>query len=154
MRETGTSVHAILRAACRLSLLVAASTAAAQSPLDGSVAPPPIVEPPARVTWSEVTGQSGGVAARDRAGTVIRRVDGAFVRESRVKIEPGERDVVVRSPPRHGLGGTERHFRLKAEPCRRYYVNAQFRTASGTDWTPVVAKSEPIVGCRTAPRRF
>ncbi len=79
---------------------------------------------------------------------MIRRVDGRYASEPSIKIDPGLRDVVVQSPPRHGFAGTERHFRLKAEPCRRYYVNAQFRTATSTDWTPVVGKSEPIIGCR------
>jgi hypothetical protein len=104
------------------------------------------------VTWSEVTGQSPNKLAKDRVAAVIRRVDGRYaLGEAKLKIQPGEHDVVVQSPPRHGFGGTERHYRLKVEPCRRYYVNAQFRSATGTDWDPVVSKSEPIIGCQLPP---
>jgi hypothetical protein len=115
-------------------------TALAQTPM-----PPP-------VTWSEVTGQQWKGPGRDRVAAVIRKVDGRYTSdfraEPRIRIDPGIRDIVVQSPPRRGFGGTERHFRLKAEPCRRYYVNVQFRSTTGTDWDPVVAKSEPIMGCR------
>jgi hypothetical protein len=107
---------------------------------------------PRPVTWSEVTGQSWSKLAKDRTGAVIRQVDGRYSRDSRMKIEPGERDVLVQSPARHGYQGTERHFRLRAEPCRRYYINAQFRTTTGIDWEPVVAKTEPIIGCQLPAR--
>jgi hypothetical protein len=112
------------------------------------VATTAVAQSPQPQVWSEVTGQAVSHASKDRTGASIRRVDGRFVFEPIAKIAPGERDVVVQSPPRRGFGGTERHFRLRAEPCRRYYVNAQFRAATRTDWDPVVAKSEPIIGCR------
>jgi hypothetical protein len=144
----------ILRWIIGASIAVSTALLAQTTPPDTLFAPEPAPPPrTAPAAWSEVTGQQwSNIGARDRAAGVIRRVDGRSVHESRVRIEPGERDIVVRSPPRHGFGGTERHMRLKAEPCRRYYVNVAFRSASGTDWKPVVAKTEPIVGCRLSPR--
>ncbi len=86
---------------------------------------------PRPVTWSEVTGQSWSKLAKDRTGAVIRQVDGRYSRDSRMKIEPGERDVLVQSPARHGYQGTE---------------------PTGIDWEPVVAKTEPIIGCQLPAR--
>jgi hypothetical protein len=110
-----------------------------------------LAQTPPVAPWSEITGQAGSRTSKDRTAAVIRRVDGRYVHETNARIAPGERDVVVQSPARRGFGGTDRHLRLKAEPCRRYYINVQFRASTGIDWDPVVAKSEPIIGCRLPP---
>jgi hypothetical protein len=39
-------------------------------------------------------------------------------------------------------------MKLNIEPCKRYYINAQFQDPVRPEWTPVVDEVEPIVGCR------
>ena len=65
-----------------------------------------------------------------------------------VKLEPGRRTIVLQSATRKGTPGTDRTVELDVEPCRRYYVNAQFEAAMGDAWKPVVARVEPIPGCK------
>ena len=38
---------------------------------------------------------------------------------------------------------------LDLEPCKRYYLNAQFDNPVERTWKPVVDYVEPIAGCRT-----
>jgi hypothetical protein len=37
------------------------------------------------------------------------------------------------------------------EPCKRYYINAQFDNPVEPSWTPVVDHVETIAGCRLTP---
>ena len=39
---------------------------------------------------------------------------------------------------------------LDLEPCKRYYLNAQFANPVAPTWTPVVDYVEPIAGCKLA----
>ena len=55
--------------------------------------------------------------------------------------------MVVQAPPQDGFRGTEKTLRLTIEPCKRYYINAQFATPIGPTWTPVVDYVEDIAGC-------
>ena len=43
-------------------------------------------------------------------------------------------------------------WELIAEPCRRYYVNAQWDSRIGSQWTPVIDEIERIPGCDPAPK--
>ncbi len=57
---------------------------------------------------------------------------------------------VVQRPRRRGLGRaapTLQAMQLDVEPCKRYYINAQFDNASVTQWKPVIDYVEPIAGC-------
>ena len=38
---------------------------------------------------------------------------------------------------------------LDLEPCKRYYLNAQFENPVDRTWKPVVDYVESIAGCRT-----
>jgi hypothetical protein len=40
-----------------------------------------------------------------------------------------------------------RTLKLDLEPCKRYYVNAQFDAPGQPRWEPVVDYVEPIAGC-------
>ena len=46
------------------------------------------------------------------------------------------------------IQGSEMTFRLKIEPCQRYYINAQFDNRIAPEWTPVIDHVETIAGCR------
>ena len=87
-------------------------------------------------TWSEVTGQRYNVTITNRRPAIIDQVDnqGAFPDPRLIKITPG-------GPPLHVM-------MLNAEPCKRYYINAQFDTTITQQWTPVIDYVEPIAGCQ------
>jgi len=99
-------------------------------------------------TWSEVTGNQWSQVAMNRTAAVISTVDGKSETARIVKMEPGKRTIVVRSPMRKGASGTNVTMELDVEPCKRYYINAQFKSGIGAAWDPVIAKIEPIAGCK------
>jgi hypothetical protein len=111
-------------------------------------------------TWSEVTGARFHRTTLHRMPAIIERVDdrGSFSepRGSPIRMEPGRRVLQLQGvPPSPGWqgGGTLQVFVLNAEPCKRYYVNAQFENSLAfSRWTPVIDEVEPIAGC-TVPAR-
>lgn len=103
-------------------------------------------------TWSELTGTRYFRATMNRDGAIIKSVDGRSYTNRIVKIEPGQRRVVVQSPYRKGWRGTDRVMALNVAPCQRYYINAQFASGIGPQWEPVVAKAERIAGCKAGGR--
>ena len=40
---------------------------------------------------------------------------------------------------------------LNVEPCKRYYINAQFKNTIATEWTPVIDYVETISLCKPEP---
>lgn len=99
-------------------------------------------------TWSEVTGNLWSRVQMNREPAVISKVDGKSETRRVVKVESGKRTITVRSPMRKGFSGSNVTMELDLEPCQRYYINAQFKSGSGPDWEPIVAKVEPIAGCK------
>jgi hypothetical protein len=103
-------------------------------------------------TWSELAGYRYSKATMNRAPAIIKSVDGRDYTDRVVKIDPGERTVVVQSIQRKGFRGSDKTLQLTIEPCKRYYINAQFASSVGPDWEPVIAYVEPVPGCKvTAP---
>ena len=99
-------------------------------------------------TWSEVTGNIWSKAPMNRTAATIKQIDGKHETKRIVKVEPGRHEVVVASPMRKGFSGSDAKVAMDIEPCKRYYVNAQFKAGSGPDWEPVVAEVESIPGCK------
>ena len=102
-------------------------------------------------TWSEVTGQRYNVTIVNRRPAIIDRVDneGAFPDPRLIKVSPGEHRLVVQGPAPGWPGGPPLHvMMLNAEPCKRYYINAQFESTIQTQWQPVIDYVEPIAGCQ------
>jgi hypothetical protein len=100
-------------------------------------------------TWSELTGGRIHRAKAYRESAVIVSVDGIDHDARLVKVAPGKRKVVVRSPYRAISGNVDRPLELDVAPCRRYYINAQFADAVTPGWEPVIARVEVISGCST-----
>lgn len=101
-------------------------------------------------TWSELTGQRFNMTIPNRRPAIIDRVDnqGSFVDPNLIRVEPGERRLVVQGPAPGWPGGPPLHvMMLNVEPCKRYYINAQFENTISQNWTPVVDFVEPIAGC-------
>ena len=103
-------------------------------------------------TWSEVTGARYHHAIMDRRPAIIEKIDGnsAFA-QNPIKIEPGRHSIVMQGPAPNWPGGTAlQTMTLDLEPCKRYYLNAQFANPVEPKWTPVVDYVETIAGCRIA----
>lgn len=101
-------------------------------------------------TWSEITGQRYNVTIENRRPAIIDRVDdqGSFVNPNMIKVEPGMHRLVVQGPAPGWSGGPPLHvMMLDAAPCKRYYINAQFKSTITQEWTPVVDYVESIAGC-------
>ena len=102
-------------------------------------------------TWSEVTGQRFNVTITNRRPAMILQVDtqGSFPDPNLIRIEPGELRLVVQGPAPGWAGGPPLHvMMLNAEPCKRYYINAQFANTITQEWTPVIDYVENISGCQ------
>ena len=99
-------------------------------------------------TWSELSGYQYHKAILDRRPAIIKSVDGLSYTVAIVKIDPGPRTIVVQSYQRKGFQGSDATMQLNIEPCRRYYLNAQFESSVGPTWKPVVDYVEGIAGCR------
>ena len=105
-------------------------------------------------TWSEVTGYRYSKAKMNRLPAIIKSIDGRDTTFRVTKMDPGERTIVVQSPQRKGFRGSDQTLKMMIEPCKRYYINAQFESSVGSDWEAVVDYVEPIAGCKlTAPAK-
>ena len=99
-------------------------------------------------TWSELTGNLYSRTQMNRTAATIKQVDGKHETKRIVKVEPGARKVVVASPMRKGFHGSDATLDMTLEPCKRYYINAQFENTITQDWKPVIDYVEPISGCK------
>ena len=124
----------------RGSLVIALALVAAQAHALEKVGP----------TWSEVTGQRYTRTTMNRMQAIVKSIDGDDTTFRIVKIKPGDRVVRLQSPSRKGFQGTDQELRLTAEPCKRYYLNAQFDSSASRDWQPVIDHVETIPGCKPA----
>ena len=101
-------------------------------------------------TWSEVTGARYTHATMDRRPAIIEKIDGnsAFASDP-IKLDPGRHEIVMQGPKANWPGGTQlQTMSLDLEPCKRYYLNAQFENPVQPTWTPVVDYVDTIAGCR------
>jgi hypothetical protein len=108
-------------------------------------------------TWSEATGVRYFRTELNRMPTVIERVDGRSSSPAGIgapsRIEPGRRVLTLSTTPptlASAGGWRNREYVLDAEPCMRYFVNAQFDARLSSDWEPVIDFSERIAGCDPA----
>ena len=99
-------------------------------------------------TWSEVTGAQWSRTKLNLTGAIIKSIDGKTETDRVVKAEPGKRAIVVQSPTRKGFSGTDATIDIDLAPCKRYYINAQFKSGTGRDWEPVLAMIETVAGCK------
>ena len=103
-------------------------------------------------TWSEVTGARypSGEIHLFRRPAIIENVDSQSAFPAMpIKIDPGMRRLVLSAPAPGWPGGSELHvMMLDATPCKRYYINAQFRNQVEREWAPVIDFVEDIAGCK------
>lgn len=103
-------------------------------------------------TWSEISGDRFTVTTLNRRPAIIERVDDtAAFAQYPIKVEPGRREIVMQGPTLRWPGGTALHtMTLDLEPCKRYYLNAQFDNPVQPNWNPVVDYVDTIAGCKVA----
>jgi hypothetical protein len=102
-------------------------------------------------TWTELSGDRYyNLTTLNRRPAIIEKVDGNSAYASYpIKLEPGPHEIVLQGPDRKRPGGgTLETIKLDMAPCKRYYVNAQFKNNVEPEWTPVVDYVEAIPGCR------
>ena len=101
-------------------------------------------------TWSEISGDRYNRTILNRRPAVIEKVDGySSYAHYPIKVDPGAHDIELQGPAPGWPGGAPLHtIRLTLEPCKRYYLNAQFDNPVKPTWEPVVDYVEPISGCR------
>ena len=103
-------------------------------------------------TWSEISGDRYyNTTALNRRPAIIEKVDGYSSYPSYpIKLEPGQHAIELGGPAPRWPGGAALHtLNLDLEPCKRYYLNAQFENPVDLTWKPVVDYVESIPGCRT-----
>ena len=102
-------------------------------------------------TWSEISGERYNKTIMYRRPAIIEQIDGyGAYAQYPIKIEPGRHELVLGAPLARWPGGAPlRTLTLDVEPCKRYYLNAQFNNPGTTpEWTPVVDYVESVPGCR------
>jgi hypothetical protein len=100
-------------------------------------------------TWSELTGVRYTKINPDRRGAILIRAGDETISPSMpFRIAPGTYEIQVQSPVHNRFRGTIKTMTLDVEPCRRYYINAQFADSVRPEWTPVIDYVETIAGCR------
>jgi hypothetical protein len=104
--------------------------------------------PPWGLNWSEVTGELFSRTHMNRTPAIIKSVDGRNELDKVVKSPPGQRKIVVQSPPLKGFSGAVVTLDLTLEPGKRYDINAQFKSGVGTEREPVVAVTDAVPGCK------
>jgi hypothetical protein len=104
-------------------------------------------------TWSELSGDRYTSAIADRRPAIlISAGDESIGSTVPYKLAPGTYDVRVQSLRHDGFRGSIETLRLNVEPCKRYYINAQFADPVRPDWKPVVDYVDTIPGCTVTPR--
>ena len=102
-------------------------------------------------TWSEITGDRYNVTVLNRRPAIVEKVDGYSSYPSYpIKLAPGQHAIELGGSAPGWPGGASLHtLNLDLEPCKRYYLNAQFENPVDRTWKPVVDYVESIAGCRT-----
>lgn len=99
-------------------------------------------------TWSEISGNRYHFTTLNRAAALVEKVDGVSAyAHYPIKLEPGSHEIVLQGATRWPGGAPLRTMTLDMEPCKRYYVNAQFDAPGQPRWEPVVDYVEDIAGC-------
>ncbi len=100
-------------------------------------------------TWSEVSNRRyfNTTTLYLRPAIIERIDDQAAFAQFPIKVDPGKHVITVQGPYRQPGGGYLKTIMVDMEPCKRYYINAQFINNVTPDFEPVVNYVEPISGC-------
>lgn len=102
-------------------------------------------------TWSELSGARYTSVAPDRRPAILISVGSEAIGSvTPYRVAPGTYPIVVQSPVHNKFSGSTQEMTLAIEPCRRYYINAQFEDPVRPVWKPVIDYVETIAGCTIA----
>lgn len=103
-------------------------------------------------TWSEVSGsRQYNLTTLYRKPAIIESIDGQSAYPTYpIKLDPGTHVVKIQGPYRQPGGGNLDTITINMEPCKRYYVNAQFDNRVRPTFEPVIDYVEDIAGCGSA----
>ena len=101
-------------------------------------------------TWSEVSDlRYYNTTTLYLRPAIIERIDDqAAFAQMPIKVDPGKHVILVQGPYRQPGGGYLKTITVDMEPCKRYYINAQFVNNVTPDFEPVVSYVEDLTGCR------
>jgi hypothetical protein len=113
--------------------------------------------------WTELSGTQYNRTDYNRFATLIENVDGKNPGPQHggsrnygyYKVEPGRHTIelqALNTTPNWVPGVNLENLSIDLEPCKRYYLNAQFDNRLLGAWKPVVDYVEPIAGCNAAAR--
>jgi hypothetical protein len=101
-------------------------------------------------TWSELTGARYTAVTPDRRAAILISAGSESIGSVMpFRIAPGMYAIEVQAPRHNEFRGTIKTMTVNVEPCRRYYINAQFEDPVRPEWRPVIDYVETIPGCRT-----
>ncbi len=104
-------------------------------------------------SWSELSGtRQYNLTTLYRKPAIIERVDDqASFAQYPIKLEPGMHVVTIQGPYRQPGRGYLNTITIDMQPCKRYYVNAQFDNRVRPTFEPVIDYVEDIAGCPGSP---
>jgi hypothetical protein len=99
--------------------------------------------------WSELSGsRQFNLTTLNLKPAIIESIDGQSAYAAYpIKLEPGTHQVTIQGPYRQRGGGLLDTITINMEPCKRYYVNAQFVNRVRPTFEPVVDHVEDVAGC-------
>jgi hypothetical protein len=106
-------------------------------------------------TWSEVSGNRYNRSIMNREPALIENIDGSSYARSAVypiKVDPGRHEIRMQGVLPGWSSTPSQTMTLTLEPCKRYYLNAQFENPVQPVWTPVVDYVEAVAGCPSGAR--
>ena len=100
-------------------------------------------------TWSEVSGsREFNQTTMYLKPAVISNIDGQSAYPTYpIRIEPGTHVVKIVGPYPQPGGGFTDTITVNMEPCKRYYINAQFNNYVRPTFEPIIGHVEDIAGC-------
>lgn len=100
-------------------------------------------------TWSEVSNRTyfDTTTSYLRPAIIESIDDQAAFAQFPIKVDPGKHVITVQGPYPQPGGGYLKTITVDMEPCKRYYINAQFVNNVTPTFEPVVKYVEPISGC-------
>jgi len=100
-------------------------------------------------TWSEVSNRRYfDTTTMYLRPAIIESIDDRSAFPSMpIKVEPGRHLITVQGPYRQPGGGYLKTITVDMEPCKRYYIYAQFVNNVTPDFEPVVGYVEDLTGC-------
>lgn len=100
--------------------------------------------------YSEVTGERFNLAIADRRAVFIISVgkQSGWISNAPVLVDPGTYPIEISTRGHAGFPPRNATITVTIEPCKRYYINAQFQDPVSQNFVPVIDHVETVAGCK------